>query len=200
MSLFSIFSGNYYKSKTRNIMTELCYDRWFTTLKNDKVLIEQTKKQVTYSFAGQKLTTLFQQTLLTKSLSFNFCSTRPPPAIVRPLQVKFEQLIHSIPKFKVFMWKPLVYSIMVAMLPTVFVFDDGNAIRFGYTATSFSCTATSSSCNATYSGYYATLGLFFQQYYFAILDHMLRCTWLILIACNDFMTYQGHIACFYLNF
>jgi len=27
--------------------------------KNDKVLIKQTKNQSTYSFAGQKLTTLF---------------------------------------------------------------------------------------------------------------------------------------------
>ena len=32
------------------------------------------------------------------------------------------------------------------------------------------------------------------------LSHMLLYTWLILIACNDLMTYQGHIACFYLNF
>ena len=32
------------------------------------------------------------------------------------------------------------------------------------------------------------------------LSHMLLYTWLILIACNDLMTYQGHIACFHLNF
>jgi len=31
----------------------------FTTLKNDRVLIKQTKNQSTYIFAGQKLTTLF---------------------------------------------------------------------------------------------------------------------------------------------
>ena len=37
-------------------MTELCYNIWFTTLKNDKVLMKQTKNQSTYSFAGQKLT------------------------------------------------------------------------------------------------------------------------------------------------
>jgi len=93
LSLFLIFSENYYKFKTRNCVTALCYDRWFTTLKNDKVLIEPTKKPGTYGFAGQKLTMLFQHTFLTKSVLFNFCSTRPPPAIVRPLQVKFEQLI-----------------------------------------------------------------------------------------------------------
>jgi len=38
LSLFSIFSENYYKSKTRNIVTELCYERWCTTQTNDKVL------------------------------------------------------------------------------------------------------------------------------------------------------------------
>ena len=42
LSLFLIFSGNFYKSKTRNIVTELCY-KWCTTQTNDKVLIEQTK-------------------------------------------------------------------------------------------------------------------------------------------------------------
>jgi len=60
LSLFLIFSENYYKSKISFYVTELCYDRWFTTLNNDKVLIEQTKNQSTYSFAGQKLTMLFQ--------------------------------------------------------------------------------------------------------------------------------------------
>jgi len=96
--------------------------------KNDKVLIEQTKKQGTYSFAGQKLTALFQHTLLTKAFSFNFCSTRPPPAIVRPLQVTFEQLIITellSPKCKVLMRKPLVCFIMVEFPLTVFVFDGG---------------------------------------------------------------------------
>jgi len=42
LSLFLIFSDIYYKSKTRNIVTELCY-KWCTTQTNDKVLIEQTK-------------------------------------------------------------------------------------------------------------------------------------------------------------
>jgi len=57
LSLFSIFSENNYKSKTWNIMTELCYEIWFTTLNNNKVLIKQTKNQAsTYSCAGQKLT------------------------------------------------------------------------------------------------------------------------------------------------
>ena len=37
-------------------MTELCYERQFTTTKYDKVLMKQTKNQITYSFAGQKLT------------------------------------------------------------------------------------------------------------------------------------------------
>jgi len=32
LSLFLIFSENYYKSKTRTYVTELCYDRWFTAL------------------------------------------------------------------------------------------------------------------------------------------------------------------------
>ena len=45
LSLFLIFSENYYKSKTRNIVTELCYDIWITTLTDDKVLIKQTKNQ-----------------------------------------------------------------------------------------------------------------------------------------------------------
>jgi len=45
--------------KQRNLLTELCYERWFITPANDKVLIKQTKNQSTYSFAGQKLTTLF---------------------------------------------------------------------------------------------------------------------------------------------
>ena len=40
----------------RNIMTELCYERWFSTTTYDKVLMKQTKNQSTYSCAGQKLT------------------------------------------------------------------------------------------------------------------------------------------------
>jgi len=44
LSLFSIFSENYYKSKTRNIVTELCY-KWYTTQTNDKVLTKQSKNQ-----------------------------------------------------------------------------------------------------------------------------------------------------------
>ena len=56
LSLFLIFSENFYKSKVRNLMTELCYERWFTTTNYDKVLMKQTKNQITYSFAGQKLT------------------------------------------------------------------------------------------------------------------------------------------------
>jgi len=40
----------------RNIMTELCYEEWFTTTNYDKVLMKQTKNQSTYNFAGQKLT------------------------------------------------------------------------------------------------------------------------------------------------
>jgi len=90
LSLFLIFSENFYKSRTRNIVTELCYDRWFTTQTNDKVLIKQTKNQhCTYSCAGQKLTAWFSIHFWLKLLS-NFYSTRPPPAIVRPLHVKFE--------------------------------------------------------------------------------------------------------------
>jgi len=45
--------------KQRNLVTELCYETWVTMQTNDKVLIKQTKNQSTYSFAGQKLTTLF---------------------------------------------------------------------------------------------------------------------------------------------
>ena len=56
MSQFLVFSENYYKFKMRNIMTELCYERLFTTTNYDKVLMKQTKNQSTYSFAGQKLT------------------------------------------------------------------------------------------------------------------------------------------------
>jgi len=37
-------------------------------LKNDKVLIKQTRKQSTYSFAGQNLTTLFSIHFLLKLL------------------------------------------------------------------------------------------------------------------------------------
>ena len=37
-------------------MTELCYEKWFTTTNYNKVLMKQTKHQITYSFAGQKLT------------------------------------------------------------------------------------------------------------------------------------------------
>ena len=77
LSLFLIFSENYYKSKTRNIMTELCYKRWFTTLKNDKVLIKQSKNQSTYSFAGQKLTTLFSIHFLLKLFNFWFTLQDP---------------------------------------------------------------------------------------------------------------------------
>ena len=40
----------------RNIMTEFCYERWFTTTNYDKVLMKQTRNQSTYNFAGQKLT------------------------------------------------------------------------------------------------------------------------------------------------
>jgi len=56
LSLFLIFSEICYKSKTWIYVTELCYEIWFTTQTNDKVLIKQTKNQSTYSFAGQKLT------------------------------------------------------------------------------------------------------------------------------------------------
>ena len=56
MSLFLIFSEKFYKSKMKNILTELCYERWFTATNYDKVLMKQTKNQSTYSFAGQKLT------------------------------------------------------------------------------------------------------------------------------------------------
>jgi len=56
LSQFLVFSENYYKFKMRNIMTELCYERLFTTTNYDKVLMKQTKNQSTYSFAGQKLT------------------------------------------------------------------------------------------------------------------------------------------------
>ena len=56
MSLFLIFSETFYKSKMRNIVTELCYERWFTATNYDKVLMKQTKNQSTYGFAGQKLT------------------------------------------------------------------------------------------------------------------------------------------------
>ena len=56
LSLFLIFSEICYKSKMRNIMPELCYERWFTTTNYDKVLMKQTKNQSTYSCAGQKLT------------------------------------------------------------------------------------------------------------------------------------------------
>jgi len=41
-------------------------------------------------YAGQKLTVLFQHIVLTKPFLLASYSTRPPPAIVRPLQVKFE--------------------------------------------------------------------------------------------------------------
>jgi len=58
LSLFLIFSEKYYKSKMRNIVTELCYNKRWTTQKG-KVLIKQTKNQSTYSFAGQQLTALF---------------------------------------------------------------------------------------------------------------------------------------------
>ena len=58
-------------------MTELCYERLFTTLNNDKVLTEQTKKQGTYSCAGQKLTVLFQHTLLTKAFLLTFALQDP---------------------------------------------------------------------------------------------------------------------------
>jgi len=73
LPLFLIFSGKYYKSKTRNIMTELCYEKWFTTQTNDKVLIKQTKSQkCTYSCAGQKLTILFSIQFLIKLFSLTF--------------------------------------------------------------------------------------------------------------------------------
>jgi len=38
----------------RVIVTELCYG-WVTTTNYNKVLMKQTKNQITYSFAGQKL-------------------------------------------------------------------------------------------------------------------------------------------------
>ena len=56
LSLFLIFLENFYKSKMRDIMTELCYKICFTTTIYDKVLMKQTKNHITYSFAGQKLT------------------------------------------------------------------------------------------------------------------------------------------------
>ena len=103
MSLFSILSRKVYKSKMRNIMTELCYKYDLQLLKNDKVLIKQTKNQSTYSCAGQKLTTLFSihSNWSCFVLTFYF-STRLPPAILRPLQVKFENWMNTSPKCKVF--------------------------------------------------------------------------------------------------
>ena len=77
LSLFLIFSEKYYKSKMRNIVTELCYERCFTMQTNDKVLIKQTKNQSTYSFAGQKLTTLFSIHFWLKLL-FNFFTLQDP--------------------------------------------------------------------------------------------------------------------------
>jgi len=83
LSLFLIFSENFFKSKVRFIMTELCYEKWFTATNYDQVLMKQTKNQSTYSFAGQSLLSI-QNTLLTRScLLFNFL-------VVRPLQIKFE--------------------------------------------------------------------------------------------------------------
>ena len=103
MSQFLVFSENYYKFKMRNIMTELCYERLFTTTNYDKVLMKQTKNQSTYSFAGQKLTVNSEiQCLLEAVCYLTFSSTRPSPVTVYPSQVKFELQLSIRPKFWVF--------------------------------------------------------------------------------------------------
>jgi len=48
LSLFLIFPENYYKSKTRICVTELCYNRWFTTLKKWQS-INRTNQESKYS-------------------------------------------------------------------------------------------------------------------------------------------------------
>ena len=79
LSLFLIFSENYYKSQTWNIMTELCYERWFTTQTNDKVLIKQTKNQNVLTVVQGKSLLSIQNTLLTRScLLFNFLALQDP--------------------------------------------------------------------------------------------------------------------------
>ena len=79
MSLFLICSGNFYKSKTRNIMTELCYERWFTTANYDKVLMKQTKNQNVLTVVQGKSLIPIQNTLLTRScLLFNFLALQDP--------------------------------------------------------------------------------------------------------------------------
>jgi len=61
LSLFLIFSENVYKSKTNKSSDRTLFMKDDLQRKqNDKVLIKQTKNQTsTYSFAGQKLATLF---------------------------------------------------------------------------------------------------------------------------------------------
>jgi len=56
LSLFLIFSGIFYKSKIRNVMTELCLPNM---IYNDKLWqsINETNQESEYlQFAGQKLT------------------------------------------------------------------------------------------------------------------------------------------------
>ena len=83
LSLFLIFSENFYKSKVRNLMTELCYYLQFCRSETDcQFRIHCLIEAVCY---------------------LTFSSTRPPPAIVRPLQVKFELQLIWRPKFSGFM-------------------------------------------------------------------------------------------------
>ena len=97
-------------------MTELCYEIWFTTLNNDKVLTEQTKNQIVLTVVQVKNWLLFQHTLLTKS--FSFYSTRLSPAILRPSQVKIEQLNESwIRNLQYLYTNFFVYSIVVTISP-----------------------------------------------------------------------------------
>jgi len=177
-SLFLIFSENFYKSKTWNIMTELCYERWFTTRKNDKVLIKQAKSQSTYSFAGQKLTTLFSIHFWLKLL-FNFFTLQDPQWL---LYVHFKSSssnwMNSSPKSKVFIQKSLSFVLLRLQCHPL-----------GYKA-----------ATGLQSSYWVTKQLL--GYKAAQLPHSTLITWFVthdwfLIACIVFMTYQEHNALYF---
>jgi len=77
-------------------MTELCYKCALQWQNYDKVLMKQTKNSNQYlQFCRSETDCQSRIHCLLEAVCLTFNSTRPPPAIVRPLQVKFESIIIS---------------------------------------------------------------------------------------------------------
>ena len=78
LSLFLVFSGNFYKSKIRNIITELCLPHM---IYNDKLWqsINETNKESKYlQFCRSKAYCQFRIHCLLEAVCFNFITLQDP--------------------------------------------------------------------------------------------------------------------------